>query len=179
MILNTGSRTDIPAFYSSWFYHRIEAGFVCTRNAYNPQQVRRYRISPDTVDIISFCTKNPEPMLSRIHQLDTYRQFWGVTLTPYGRDIEPNVPDKHRIIKEIRELSNVVGKQAVSWRYDPIFITEKYSVEYHLHAFETICAALQGYISFCVISFIDLYAKTKRNFPEGREVTGMQLSDRE
>lgn len=174
MILNTGSRTDIPAFYSSWFYHRIEAGFVCTRNPYNPQQVRRYRISPDTVDIISFCTKNPEPMLSRIHQLDTYRQFWGVTLTPYGRDIEPNVPDKHRIIKEIRELSNVVGKQAVSWRYDPIFITEKYSVEYHLHAFETICAALQGYISFCVISFIDLYAKTKRNFPDVKEVTPEQ-----
>jgi hypothetical protein len=32
-------------------------------------------------------------------------------------------------------------------------------------------AALNGYVDSCVISFIDLYAKTKRNFPEARQVT--------
>ncbi|MEE8807252.1 MAG: DUF1848 domain-containing protein [Lactimicrobium sp.] len=174
MILNTGSRTDIPAFYSKWFYNRVKEGFVCTRNPYNPKQVRRYQINPDVVDILSFCTKNPGPMLSRIHELDAYRQFWGVTLTSYGKDIEPNVPDKHLIIKEIQALSNAVGRQAVSWRYDPIFITEKYAIDYHLRAFETICNELQGYISFCVISFIDLYAKTKRNFPDVQEVSFQQ-----
>ena len=39
MILNTGSRTDIPAFYSDWFYRRIQAGFVLTHNPYRPEQV--------------------------------------------------------------------------------------------------------------------------------------------
>ena len=63
MILNTGNRTDIPAFYSEWFYNRIEEGFVFARNPYNPQQVTRYLLEPETVDCITFCTKNPKPML--------------------------------------------------------------------------------------------------------------------
>lgn len=174
MILNTGSRTDIPAFYSTWFYNRVKEGYVCTRNPYNPKQVRRYQINPDVVDILSFCTKNPAPMFERIHELDAFRQFWFVTLTPYGRDIEPNVPDKHLIITEIQQLSQIAGKQAVGWRYDPIFINQKYSIDYHLRAFQTICDQLQGYISFCVISFIDLYAKTKKNFPDVQEVSPAQ-----
>lgn len=174
MILNTGSRTDIPAFYSTWFYNRVKEGYVCTRNPYNPKQVRRYQINPDVVDILSFCTKNPAPMLERIHELDAFRQFWFVTLTPYGRDIEPNVPDKHLIITEIQQLSQIAGKQAVGWRYDPIFINQKYSIDYHLRAFQTICDQLQGYINFCVISFIDLYAKTKKNFPDVQEVSPAQ-----
>ena len=174
MILNTGSRTDIPAFYSTWFYNRIKEGYVCTRNPYNPKQVRRYQINPDVVDILSFCTKNPAPMLERIHELDAFRQFWFVTLTPYGKDIDPNVPDKHLIITEIQQLSQIAGKHAVGWRYDPIFINQKYSIDYHLRAFQTICDQLQGYISFCVISFIDLYAKTKKNFPDVQEVSPAQ-----
>lgn len=170
MILNTGSRTDIPAYYSDWFYNRIKAGFVCTRNPYNLQQVRRYKLNPDVVDILAFCTKNPGPMLSRLHELDAFRQFWFVTLTPYGKDIEPNVPDKHQIIQKIRDLSRTVGRKHVAWRYDPIFLSPKYTIDYHLRAFETICSLLQGSVSFCVISFIDLYAKTKKNFPDVKEV---------
>ncbi len=32
MIINTGQRTDIPAFYSEWFYRRIQEGYVYVRN---------------------------------------------------------------------------------------------------------------------------------------------------
>ena len=59
MIINTGMRTDIPAFYSEWFVNRLKAGFVLVRNPYNPHSVARYRLSPDVVDLIGFCTKNP------------------------------------------------------------------------------------------------------------------------
>ena len=38
MILNTGSRTDIPAFYSDWFYNRIQEGYCLVRNPYYPEQ---------------------------------------------------------------------------------------------------------------------------------------------
>ena len=58
MIINTGMRTDIPAFYSDWFINRLKAGFVLVRNPYNPRLVTRYRLSPDVVDLIGFCTKN-------------------------------------------------------------------------------------------------------------------------
>lgn len=171
MILNTGSRTDIPAYYSEWFYNRIREGYVCTRNPYDLSQVLKYRLDPKVVDAICFCTKNPQPMLARLHELDSFRQVWFVTLTSYGKDIEPNVPDKRKVLQSIQDLSGRVGRERLGWRYDPVFITEKYSVEYHLRAFEKIASVLENRIAFCVISFLDLYEKTKRNFPAAREVT--------
>lgn len=171
MILNTGCRTDIPAYYSEWFYNRVRAGFVLVRNPYYPQQVVSYRLTPDIVDVISFCTKNPEPMLDRLDEIKNFRQFWFVTITPYGKDIEPYVPDKAQVIESLKRLSEQVGARAVGWRYDPIFISERYSIEFHLKSFEAMARALSGRVSQCVISFLDLYAKTKRNFPQAREVS--------
>ena len=170
MIINTGQRTDIPEFYSEWFVNRLKAGFVCVRNPYDPSQVSRYRLDPSVVDVIGFCTKNPAPMLPHMKLLEPYGQFWFVTITPYGRDIEPNVPDKHRLLEDFRRLSGIVGVQAIGWRYDPILLTEKYTMDYHLRAFGKMAAALEGYTDTVVISFIDLYPKVKRNFPEAREV---------
>ena len=86
MIINTGMRTDIPAFYSDWFVNRLKAGFVLVRNPYNPRSVTRYRLSPDVVDLIGFCTKNPAPMLSHMDLLRPYGQYWFVTITPCRTD---------------------------------------------------------------------------------------------
>lgn len=171
MIINTGSRTDIPAYYSEWFYNRIKEGYVLTRNPYYPEQVSRYRLTPDVVDVICFCSKNPEPMLKRLKELDAFRQLWFVTITPYGKEIEPGVPDKARVMDSFKTLSDMVGMKAISWRYDPIFITEKYSLEFHIRSFEKMADNLKGYTDNCVISFIDLYEKTKRNFHGVRNVT--------
>ncbi|MBC3898053.1 DUF1848 family protein [Acetobacterium malicum] len=171
MILNTGNRTDIPAFYSEWFYNRIRAGFVLVRNPYYPQQVIRYRLSPEVVDCLAFCTKNPAPMLDRLSEISAFKQFWFVTITPYGRDIEPHVPDKSQVIEAFKRLSDAVGIQAVGWRYDPIFISKKYSLDYHLDSFSQMAASLRGYTDHAVISFIDLYQKTRRNFKGVQAVT--------
>ena len=170
MIINTGQRTDIPAFYSDWFANRMKEGFVCVRNPYYPNQVSRYRLDPSVVDCIGFCTKNPEPMFRYFDLLKDFGQYWFVTITPYGRDIEPHVKDKYKLIDDFKRLSETVGVNAVGWRYDPIFISEKYSAEYHLRAFEKMASELDGYTGTAVISFIDLYPKVRRNFPEAREV---------
>ncbi len=171
MILNTGNRTDIPAFYSKWFYRRLKEGFVFARNPYQSQQVTRYLLDPTVIDCITFCTKNPAPMLENLEQLAPFRQFWSVTITPYGTDIEPYVPPADVVMESFCALSEKVGKSCVSWRYDPIFITEKYSVDFHLEHFENMAKKLSGYTEHCVISFLDLYDKTKRNFPEGKTVS--------
>lgn len=171
MIINTGQRTDIPAFYAEWFANRIKEGFVCVRNPYNPNQVSKYKLEPSVVDVIGFCTKNPAPMFPYMDLLKDYGQYWFVTLTPYGKDIEPNVPDKHRLIEDFKKLSTIVGIDSVGWRYDPIFLSEKYTIDYHLHAFKQIAQKLKGYTRTVVISFIDLYPKVKINFPEVREVS--------
>ena len=171
MILQTGMRTDIPAFYTRWFLNRIKEGYVLVRNPYNPSAVTKYRIDPAVVDLIAFCTKNPAPMLEHMDVLKPYGQYWFVTITPYGKEIEPNVPDKAKVIEDFKTLSKAVGVNSVGWRYDPIFITEKYSLDFHLQTFEKMAKELAGYTHTCVISFIDLYKKVSRNFPQAREVT--------
>jgi hypothetical protein len=170
MIINSGMRTDIPAYFSTWFYNRIKEGYVLTRNPYYPEQVSRYRLSPDLVDCLCFCTKNPAPMLPRMGELSAFCQFWFVTMTPYGKEIEPNVPDFAEVASSFRQLSQKVGISSVGWRYDPIFLTEKYDLDFHIRSFAEMASKLRGYVDNCVISFIDLYAKTKRNFPEARQV---------
>lgn len=171
MIINTGMRTDIPAFYSKWLINRIREGYVLVRNPYNPDLITRYDLDPDKVDIIAFCTKNPAPILPYLEELKKFRMFWFVTITPYGKDIEPNVPDKYTVMDSFRTLSHEIGINSVCMRYDPIFISEKYSLEYHVRAFEKITGYLHAFTNQIVISFIDLYEKTKRNFPDAREVT--------
>ncbi len=171
MILNLGSRTDIPAFFSEWFYERVAEGYVCTRNPYNPTQVTRYRLEPEVVDCLVFCTKNPAPMFSRWHELDAFGQYWFVTITPYGKEIEPYVPEKERIMEDFLALSEKTGKKVVCWRYDPIFISEKYSVDFHIQEFERMAARLAKATEVCVVSFIDLYEKTLRNFKGVKAVT--------
>ena len=171
MIICAGMRTDIPAFFSDWFYNRIREGFVCVRNPYYQQQVTRYLLNPDVVDCIHFCTKNPQPMEARLNEIAQFRQYWSVTITPYDRDIEPLVPDKSKVIASFQRISTNVGARAMSWRYDPIFITNKYNVDFHIQSFEKMAAQLSGYTEQCVISFIDLYAKTRRNFPQAKEVS--------
>ncbi|MBR6209918.1 MAG: DUF1848 domain-containing protein [Clostridiales bacterium] len=170
MILQTGMRTDIPAFYPEWLENRIKEGFVLVRNPYNPSQVTRYSLSPDVVDLITFCTKNPAPMLPRMSCLEPYGQYWFVTITPYGKDIEPNVPDRRKVMESFRKLSDTVGVNCIGWRYDPVFIDDAHSVEWHTEAFEDMCAFLEGYTKTCVISFIDIYKKVEKNFPEVRAV---------
>lgn len=170
MIIQTGARTDIPAFYSKWFLNRLREGYVMVRNPYDPCSVTRYELSPEVVDLISFCTKNPAPLLPHMESLSPYGQHWFVTITPYGREIEPGVPKKEQVMEDFKSLSRMVGTDSVGWRYDPIFLSETYTPQRHLSDFEQMARTLSGYTHTCVISFIDLYPKVRRNFPELKEV---------
>ena len=164
MILSASRRTDIPNYYSEWFFNRIKGGFIYVRNPMNIHQVSKIDINPETVDCIVFWTKNPEPMLNRLEELAPYHYYFQFTLTGYGKDVECHVPHKReKMIPIFQELSNKTGMQKVIWRYDPVIFTQKYTPEYHLNAFEQIAASLRGYTEKCVISFVDLYAKNKRN----------------
>ncbi len=141
------------------------------KNPYDNTRLSRYILDPEVVDVIGFCTKNPEHMLPDMGKLERYGQFWYVTLTCYEKDIEPNVLDKEEVIRSFRELSKIVGKERVGWRYDPILINEKYTVERHLEEFKYIAHKLKGYTDICVISFIDIYGKVSKNYPEARAVS--------
>ena len=163
MIINTGCRTDIPAFYSKWLMNRIREGFVLVRNPYYPSQITKYSLSPEVVDCLVFCTKNPEPMLKYLDELNIYKQYWFVTINSYGEDIEPVVPNKEKVIESFKKLSSYIGMDSIGWRYDPIFINNNFDVEKHIACFENIAKELKGYTHNCTISFLDLYENVKRN----------------
>lgn len=164
MVLSVSRRTDIPNYYSDWFINRIREGFLFVRNPMNAHQISRIDLSPDVVDCIVFWTKNPANMLGRLDELHDYVYYFQFTLTGYGRDIEPNVPDKRdELILTFQELSKKIGKEKVIWRYDPVFTSRRYTMDYHIKAFGEIAGNLAGYTEKVVISFVDLYAKTQRN----------------
>ena len=160
MILNVSGRTDIVAFYSKWFMNRYKEGYVDVRNPFYPKLVSR--IYFDDVDLIVFCTKNPLPILSDLEKIKKPIIFH-VTLTPYGKDIEPNVIPKVRIIKAIKRLSKIVGVNNLYVRYDPILINEKYSINFHIRAFKSLCEKLNGYVKHIIISFVDDYKNVRNN----------------
>ena len=173
MLIFASGRTDIPAFYSEWFMNRVRAGFVDVRNPYYGEHVSRYKLTRDLVDCFIFCTKNPAPILPYLDELKSREigMYFHVTITPYEKDIEPNVPEKSAVMDSFIELSKALGKDRVCWRYDPIFINEKYSVSFHIKAFRAMAEKLHDSTDRCIISFIDLYQKTKKNFPGVKEVS--------
>ncbi len=109
-------------------------------------------------------------MLENLEKIDKFNQYWQITITPYEKEVEPNVPPVDNVLESFKYLSNRLGKENVTLRYDPIFINEKYTLETHIESFEYIADSLSDYTTEAIISFIDLYEKTKRNFPKTKEV---------
>lgn len=164
MIISASRRTDIPSYYSNWFFNRIKEGFVYVRNPMNPHQISKVSLTPDVLDGIVFWTKNPSPMLSRLDELCDYTYYFQFTLNPYGTDIERNVPSKSEVVIPVfQKLSSIIGKERVVWRYDPILLNPKYTVEYHIRYFRLLCDKLSRYTEKCTVSFIDLYKNIQRS----------------
>jgi len=160
MVLNVSGRTDVVAFYTEWFMNRYKEGFVDVRNPFNPKLVSRIYFSD--VDAIVFCTKNPTPILKYIDKIKQPILFH-ITLTPYKKDIEPNVLPKGTIIESIKKLSKLIDKDNIYVRYDPIFISDKYNLNYHIKSFDSLCSKLNGYVKHIIISFMDDYKNVRKN----------------
>lgn len=162
IIISASRRTDIPTYYSEWFFNRIKKGYVCVRNPINIHRISKIPLSPDVVDGIVFWTKNPIPMMNRLHELSDYMYCFQFTVNSYGMDVEKNIPSKGGvIIPAFRELSRRIGSERVVWRYDPILLTPKYDIAYHTHYFNKMAEMLSGYTEKCIISFVDSYRNTE------------------
>jgi len=163
VIVSVSRRTDIPAFYSEWFFNRINAGEVLIRNPFNRNQVSRVVINRKSVDCFVFWTKNPQPMMDKLHLLEGYTYYFQFTLNSYGDDVETKVGKKKDIVATFRQLSMKIGKEKMIWRYDPILISKAYTKEYHYKWFEILAQKLCGYTDKCIISFVDQYKESKKN----------------
>ncbi len=162
MILSASRRTDIPAFYSEWLFHRIREGFVLVPNPMNANQISRVSLSPDAVDCWVFWSKNPAPMLEGLRRfgMPWYLHY---TLNAYGEDMEAALPPKGQRLDTFRALAALAGPGRVVWRYDPILLAGSYDTAFHIGAFGKLAAALEGCTDTCIMSFVDQYGKTARN----------------
>lgn len=165
MIISASRRTDIPAFYSEWFINRLKDGFLYVKNPFNAHQISKIKLSPDSIECIVFWTKNPKKLLEKLQIINElgYKYYFQFTVTSYDKTIEENVPSKKEIIDTFIELSEKIGRDKVVWRYDPILLTEKFNIDYHIKWFEHIAKNLKNHTNKCIISFIDMYKKCERN----------------
>lgn len=168
MILFASGRCDIPAYYANWFYQRIKEGYVDVRNPFDEHQISRIPLTSYDIDAILFCTKNPIPMLKRLDEIQDIPYIFHITLTPYHQDIEKHVPAKRDIIDAIKFLSKKLGPHRVVLRYDPILLSDLYTIPYHIKAMKKLAQELHGYIETCIISFVDEYKNTKKNMTHMR-----------
>lgn len=166
MIISASRRTDIPALYPEWFMNRLRERMVMVPNPYNRKKISRIRLSPDTVDCIVFWTKNPEPIIPYLKEIDRmgYRYCFQMTITDYEEDLEPGVPCTAESIASFLLLSEMIGPERIDWRFDPILLSEKYSLDFHAEKFEMMCQWLHKATERCTISFIDAYREAR--YPE-------------
>ena len=157
MIISASRRTDIPSFYSTWFFNRVREKHVLVQNPFNPKQISRVKLTPDVVDCIVFWTKNPAPMIEKLDKLEDYKYYFQFTLNPYGEKLENNLPSVAKRIDIFKRLSDKIGREKVIWRYDPILTNEEFNVSFHKKAFARIADGLKDHTEKCMLGFIDHY----------------------
>ncbi|MEE8716766.1 MAG: DUF1848 domain-containing protein [Coriobacteriales bacterium] len=173
MIINTGARTDTVAFYSEWLLRRFEQGYVLARNPLFPNKVTRYELDPAVVDCVEFCSKDYRPILPRLREITSrFNTHFQYTITAYGRDIEPHVPDIDTSVETLLELERIVGARRICWRYDPVLLTADYTVERHLETFDRLCGRLAGHVDRCIFSFVEMHGHLASSMPELVALTG-------
>lgn len=124
-------------------------------------------LSPESVQGIVFCSKDYRPLLPHLARLaGKWPVYCHYTITPYGRDVEPGVPDVRESMATLRELSRITGRERVAWRYDPVLVNGAYPVQRHMRDFTAMAGILAPFISLCVFSFVDLYGKVRRAMPD-------------
>jgi len=186
MVISASRRTDIPAFYSDWFFNRIKETYVLVPNPFNPRMKSRVSLNPSVIDCIVFWTKNPAPMLSKLDKLQDYKYYFQFTVNPYGRELENHLPDITRRIDTFKRLADAIGREKVIWRYDPILTNQKYNVRFHKEAFAEIAYSLRDHTNRCMLGFIDHYyhirsAVSKHDIKplQDEEIEEMAISFRE
>lgn len=177
MIVNTGGRTDTVQYYTKWLLKRIEEGYVLSRNPLFPNKVTRYELTPDAVDCMVFCSKNFIPILPHIRAIaGRFHTYFHYTITAYGKDVEPGVPSIDKSMDTLIQLSEIVGRERIAWRYDPVLLTKAYTVQKHLNIFAYTAQRLTPHVDRCIFSFVEMYKKLATNMPE---IVPLTENDRE
>ena len=139
----------------------MQEGYVLVRNPYNARMLSHVPLTPDVVDGMVLWTKNFTPMLPHLDALGDIPYYVQYTVTPYGKDIEPGLPEDK--IAAFLHTAERIGRERLVWRYDPIILTDNYTPEWHIAQFARMAEAMASSCRRCVISFVDMYRSTAHN----------------
>lgn len=178
MIISASYKTDIPAFYGEWFMNRLRAGYCSMVNPYG-RQVYRVSLLPEDVDGFVFWTRNAGPFLPHLSAVKTlgipfYVQY---TMTGYPRALEASVIQAAKSVEHIRRIADTYGPRSAVWRYDPVVFTSLTEADFHKENFARLARALAGAVDEVVISFAQIYRKTRRNLEGAAGAHGFHWAD--
>lgn len=169
MIISASYRTDIPAFYADWFIHRLEQGYCKVVNPYNRREMR-ISLRPGDVEGIVFWTRNIGPIFKHLQRIGNLFPFVvQYTITNYPRALERSVVEASRSIENFMRLAGEFGPRVGVWRYDPIVVSSLTPAEFHFDNFARMAKQLSGTTDEVVISFAQVYRKTRRNMDRAGE----------
>ena len=165
VIISASRSTDIPAFYADWFFHRLKVGYSAWINPFNG--VKSF-VSYEKCRFIVFWSKNPEPLLDHLDELEKkgigcYIQY---TLNDYEAEgLEKGVPPIKERIDTFKRLVDKLSKGRIIWRFDPLILTDQINIDNLLKKVEYIGDQLLGYTEKLVFSYADIatYKKVKAN----------------
>ncbi len=165
VIISASRSTDIPAFYTKWFFNRLEKGYCVWYNPFNQQPMY---ISFKNCKVVVFWTKNPKPIIPYLPELDKrgIHYYFQVTLNDYEQEgFEPNVPSVKSRISIFRELSDLIGREKVIWRFDPLIVTQQLRPYNLITRIKGLYNCLRDYTDKLVFSFVDVkaYRKVQNN----------------
>ncbi len=161
MILSASRRTDLPAFYPTWWMNRVRAGFCEVPNPFRPSQVSRVSLAPQDVDAVVFWTRNPLPILAHLDEMEDrgLRTVFLVTLVGHPRELDPHCLSLERAVRAFGRLSERLGPERVTWRYDPLIMSQATDAEWHRRRFGELARRLSGLTRCCKLSLVDLYPR--------------------
>ncbi len=180
MIVSASYRTDIPAFYGTWFGRRLEAGFCRVRNPYGGQTYE-VALAGAAVDGFVFWTRNVAPFLPQLAEVQRRGTPFVVqySVLDYPTLLDRSVPPAADQIEVMHDLAAQYGRDAVVWRYDPVVFTSLTESRHHVASFTRLAAALRGATDEVVISFVNPYRKARRRLDRAARDGGFSWRDPE
>ena len=175
MIVSASYRTDIPAFYSTWFARRLAEGHAMVANPYGGKSYR-VALRGEDVDGFVFWSRNMQPFRDNLANLGAPFMVQ-YTVTGYPRALEPSVLTAAQAIDDIKALARQYGGRAVVWRYDPIVFTDLTDAAFHRRNFAALAGALKGAVDEVCVSFAQIYRKSRRNLDLAAKQHGFTWRD--
>ena len=161
-IISASRRTDIPAFYADWFIDRVRQGECLVPNPYNPKQISKVSLKSEDVIAFVFWTREPHPLMKYLKELDGegFKYYFLYTITGYPSSIELYSPKRNVAVDHFKKLSDLIGREKVIWRYDPLIFSNQTTLEWHEENFGRLVSDLSGYTERVMLSVIEPYRKT-------------------